>query len=78
MLRSTPNPPKLLRMSCVAVLAASAMTAPIMLYKGAGMRFVSGSWTALAVDASQGVLYRPIIGPLGYGGAHSQLSRPKA
>lgn len=39
-----------------------------MLYKGAGLRFVSGSWTALAVDASHGVLYRPVMGPMGYGG----------
>lgn len=39
-----------------------------MLSRGAGLRFVSGSWTALAIDAAQGVLYRPVMGPLGYGG----------
>ena len=28
----------------------------------------SGVWLALAIDASHGVVYRPLIGPLGYGG----------
>ncbi len=28
----------------------------------------SGVWTALAKDVSAGVLYRPLFGPLGYGG----------
>jgi len=62
------SPPKLLRVSCAAVLIATALTAPIMIYKGAGLRFVSGSWTALAVDASHGVIYRPVMSPMGYGG----------
>lgn len=39
-----------------------------MIHKGAGLRFVSGSWTALAVDVSHGILYRPVVGPIGYGG----------
>jgi len=29
---------------------------------------VSGSWTALAVDLAHGTFYRPLFGPLGYGG----------
>ena len=28
----------------------------------------SGVWLALAMDAAHGVIYRPLIGPLGYGG----------
>ncbi|MCC6797211.1 MAG: hypothetical protein IT366_18990 [Candidatus Hydrogenedentes bacterium] len=39
-----------------------------MIHRGAGLRFVSGSWTALAVDVSHGILYRPVVGPMGYGG----------
>ncbi len=60
--------PTRLRVATLVVLVAMAFSLGVMLYRGAGLRFVSGSWAALAVDASQGVLYRPLMGPLGYGG----------
>jgi hypothetical protein len=30
--------------------------------------YVEGAWLALASDFSHGILYRPLFGPLGYGG----------
>jgi len=35
---------------------------------GVALTFSSGTWTALAVDLTNGVFYRPLYGNLGYGG----------
>lgn len=46
---------------CVLALALS-------LPSGAMLNFVSGTWISLGVDLRDGVLYRPLIGELGFGG----------
>jgi len=46
---------------CVAALA---LTVP----SHAMVDMVSGTWTALAIDVRDGVWYRPLLGPDGYGG----------
>ena len=45
-------------------MVALALSLP----SGAMLNFVSGTWLALGVDLRDGVLYRPLIGELGFGG----------
>jgi len=48
----------------VFAVVALALSLP----SGAMLNFVSGTWLALGVDLRDGVLYRPLIGELGFGG----------
>jgi hypothetical protein len=50
----------------LAVLMLGRMS--VSIGRESRLRHESGVWTALAMDASHGVVYRPLIGPLGYGG----------
>lgn len=51
-------------MTCVALLGV----VPHRIYEDGYLNAVSGVWAALADDAVHGVLYRPLISDLGYGG----------
>ena len=50
--------------AALAALAAHAWQA----YSGSYLSYVSGIWLALGKDLAEGVFFRELIGPLGYGG----------
>ncbi|MCA1584647.1 MAG: hypothetical protein LC791_07715 [Acidobacteria bacterium] len=50
------------------VVTLSMMRAGVAWRTGAHLTQVSGSWVTLAVDLRDGIFYRPLYGPDGYGG----------
>jgi hypothetical protein len=59
----------LLSAAAVVVIGLSLVRILVFWSNHAYLGNVSGVWTALAVDLSNGVFYRPAFGPDGYGGA---------
>jgi hypothetical protein len=54
---------------CAALLAAVLLVViPQRIAQGGYLNHVSGAWAALASDFAHGVLYRPLLSQLGYGG----------
>jgi hypothetical protein len=58
----------LIWLASAATLAATIYRVCRLLPRAAGLDHVSGVWIASAQDLADGVFYRPLIGPLGYGG----------
>lgn len=65
----------LLRLYSTAILGTSILVPALLLgrvilnlRKLTYMSYIEGAWLACAFDFVHGVLYRPLIGPLGYGG----------
>ena len=52
----------------VALVALTAFRVTRAWPREAHLNYVEGIWIGLAIDTSQGTLYRPLDGPLGYGG----------
>jgi len=50
------------------VLAVALYAIPQRIIQGGYLSYVSGAWAALADDVAHGVLYRPLMSDLGYGG----------
>jgi hypothetical protein len=56
-------------LACAAAAAlVFALVVPRRIAEGGYLTHVSGAWAALADDAAHGVLYRPLVSGLGYGG----------
>lgn len=58
----------LLFASLALLLILTAANVRITWHNDAELNFVAGVWMALAADFKRGVFYRPLFGPLGYGG----------
>jgi hypothetical protein len=58
----------LLFASIAILLILTASNVWITWHNDAQLNFVAGVWTALAADLKHGVFYRPLFGPLGFGG----------
>ena len=59
----------LIPVACGALTVLALLVAiPSRIFDGAYLNHVSGAWAALADDAVHGLLYRPLISDLGYGG----------
>src|SRR4051812_41856919 len=72
-MRSSSRPPiallpKLPVICAVAVVLALSIAIPHRIAEGGYLTYVSGAWATLADDAAHGVLYRPLVSELGYGG----------
>ncbi len=52
----------------LAIATALLIVIPYRILQGGYLTDVSGAWAALADDLAHGVLYRPLISELGYGG----------
>ena len=63
---------RLLRFAAVALIVALAAVTVFRVTRAwpreAHLNYVEGIWIGLAIDTNQGTLYRPLDGPLGYGG----------
>lgn len=57
--------------SAIALLAASALHTIVFYRLGTQLDEVSGAWAALADDLFRGCFYRPLLGPLGFGGTRA-------
>ncbi len=54
---------------CGALAAIALLVViPSRIFENGYLNYVSGAWAALADDVSHGVLYRPLVSELGYGG----------
>ncbi|HLK31872.1 MAG TPA: hypothetical protein VKT29_02210 [Terriglobales bacterium] len=54
------------------MLLASTILRTILFYRlGTQLDSVSGAWAALADDLCRGTFYRPVLGPLGFGGTRA-------
>ena len=62
----TPTLP--LHVAAVALGLVMALRMSVALSRGSRLTNESGIWSALAIDYAHGVLYRPLVGPLGIGG----------
>src|ERR1041385_5313521 len=51
-----------------AAALALVVVIPQRILQGGYLTHVSGAWAALADDVAHGVLYRPLLSSLGYGG----------
>ena len=59
---------KALILLVVLVVALSVLRLTRSFPRDAHLGYTEGTWLALAIDTAQGVFYRPLEGPLGYGG----------
>ena len=58
--------------ACAALVALAVLTViPYRIAEAGYLNHVSGSWGALADDFAHGVLYRPLLSDLGYGGTRN-------
>jgi hypothetical protein len=61
-----------LSLACSAVVGVVVLlVVPLRIAQGGYLNHVSGSWAALADDAAHGVLYRPLVSELGFGGTRN-------
>src|SRR5689334_12527807 len=62
------TPRIVLILATAALLLICALRTVVSWRHDANMDHVSGVWTTMAQDLLHGVFYRPVAGPLGYGG----------
>lgn len=74
-LSSNERSKKVLRLYSVVILGTSMLVPALLLGRAflnfrnqSFLSYASGVWLTLAFDWTHGVLYRPLLGPLGYGG----------
>jgi len=70
--RARPQPSRLLVSILILVIVAAVALAGLRMARSfprdSHLGYTEGTWVALAIDTAHGVFYRPLEGPLGYGG----------
>lgn len=71
-LQAKPSAERVAGYSLIAALVIGAIQSVLHVVRayrhGAYLDHVAGAWTTLAFDLAHGIFYRPILGPIGYGG----------